>query len=36
MKVFFDYFGCCELVSDSFDHTETDLLYGFESPRMTD
>lgn len=28
MKVFFDYFGCCELVSDSFDHTETDLLYA--------
>ncbi|KAK8825654.1 hypothetical protein WA577_000825 [Blastocystis sp. JDR] len=31
MKVFFDYFGCCELVSDSFDHTETDLLYSVEA-----
>lgn len=26
MKVYFDSFGCCELVSDSFPATETDLL----------
>ena len=31
MKVFFDDFGCCELVSDSFPATETDLLYSVEA-----